>query len=146
MSRWAAERYERWSAAGPRVNASVRIVYRERWSRTLILSGEVEGVLRYEGMGYGERVYWNDAFRARSSFWSWPPAIVAPRIEFSLPSKDGDLPALIDVAGTFAPWLFRIMRFRLSVDEEILYDEEGRDTWFAGSEGLVTDEPYEPDY
>jgi hypothetical protein len=92
-------------------------------------------------MGYGERVYWNDSFRARSSFWSWPPAIVAPRVEFSLPSKDGDLPALIEVAGTFASWLFRITRFRLSVDDEILYDEKGRDIWFAGGEGIVTDEP-----
>jgi hypothetical protein len=146
MSSRAADGDERWSAAGPRVNACVRLVYRERWTRTLILSGDVRGVLRYEGMGYGERVYWNDVFRARASFWTWPPAIVAPRIEFVLPGKEGDLPALIEVAGTFAPWLFRITQFRFSVADDILYDEEGRDAWFAGGEGFVTDEPYEPDY
>src|SRR5207249_9517325 len=115
-------------------------------TRTLVLSGEVEGVLRYIGSGYGEQVYWNGVFRARSSFWSWPPAIVAPRVEFSLPGKDGPLPALIEVAGTFIPWRFGITRFRLSVDDEVLYDEERGDTWFAGGPGLLTDEPYEPDY
>jgi hypothetical protein len=144
MSSRAADRDECYSAAGPRVNACVRVVYRERWTRTLILSGDVEGVLRYEGMGYGERVYWNDVFRARSSFWTWQ--IVAPRIEFSLSGNDGDLPALIEVAGTFAPWLFRITRFRFSVADDILYDEEGHDIWFAGGDGFVTDEPYEPDF
>src|SRR5437867_4149220 len=95
--------FERWSAAGPRVNACVRVVHREYWTRILIIAGEVEGVLRYEGAGYGERVYWDGILRGRSSFWSWPPAIVAPRVEFTLPDKNGERPALIEVAATFAP-------------------------------------------
>jgi len=146
MSNWAARRYDRWSAAGPRIDARVRTVYREWWARTLIVSGEVEGAVRYEGMGHGERVYLDGSLCGRSSFWQWSPKIVAPRIEFVLPTRRGDLPALIEVAASFLPWRFGIYRFRLSVDDELLYDEDTGDVWFAGEPGLICDEPYEPDY
>jgi hypothetical protein len=146
MSKWAERRYDRWSAVGPHIDARVRTVYRERWSRILILSGEVEGVVRYEGMGHGERVYLDGVLCDRSSFWQWSPKVVAPRIEFTLPRGRGEVPALIEVAASFLPWRFGVYRFRLSVDEEKLYDEDSGDVWFAGGDGFVTDEPFEPDY
>ena len=122
------------------------MVHRDGWNRTLVLSGEVEGVLRYVGTGFGERVYWDWKFRARSPFWCWPPAFLAPRLEFTLPGKNGERPELIEVAATIIPWRHGIWRFRLTVDNEMLYDEACGEAWFAGGEGHITDEPYEPDY
>jgi hypothetical protein len=127
------------------IDARVRIVYRERWSRTLLLTRGIEGVVRYEGMGYGERVYLDGVLRTRSPNWTWTMNVVAPRVIFTLPGNGGDLPALIEVAASFLPWRFAICRFRLSVNDTVLYDEDTGDVWFGSEPGVVMDEPYEPD-
>ena len=145
MSDPAERRYDRWSAVGPRIDARVRTVYREWWSRTLLLSGEVEGAVRYEGMGNGERVYVDGELRGRTSMWALKLKIVTPRVEFTIPGRQGDVPALIEVAASYLPWKFGICRFRLSVDDEVLYDEDAGDVWFAGGPGFVTNDAYEPD-
>ena len=144
MSALPVRRDDRWSASGPRIDARVHQVYREWWTRTLILSGEVEGTVRYDGRGYGEAVYLDGVLRGHSSPWR-TCKIVAPQVRFTLPGNNRNLPALIEVGATFWPWRFGVYRFRLSVDGEILYDEDTGDSWFAGGPGRVTDEPYEPD-
>jgi hypothetical protein len=146
MSQGAAHRESRRSATGPRINARVRAVYREWWTRTLVLSGEVEGVIRYDGRGFGEAVYVDGVLRGHSYPLLWTMKIVAPQLKFALPGKDGHVQALVEVGATLLPWRFGIYRFRLTVDGERLYDEDDGDTWFAGEPGLVTDEPYEADY
>jgi hypothetical protein len=121
----------------------VRTVYRERWRRVLILSGEVDATLTYNGMGNGERVYLNGRLWAETSIWTWKT--VYPFAEFDLPGRDDDIPARIDVAASFLPWKFGITRFRLTVDGIVLYDEKRGDVWFRDGRGRVTDEPYEED-
>jgi len=145
MTEWAAQRDDRWSAVRPRINARVRAVYREWWTRTLVLSGDVEATIRYDGRGYGEAVYVDGVLRGHSSPWAWTMRLVSPQVKFTLPGKDGAIPALVEAAATFLPWRFGIYRFRLTVDDEMLYEEDTRDTWFAGGPGWVSDEPYEPD-
>lgn len=122
----------------------VRLVYRERWRRILVLSGESEATLVYSSMGSGEQVYLNGKFWAQSSIWSWQ--VVYPFIEFQLPTADDDVPARIDVTASFMPWKFGINRFRFSVGGQILYDENRGEYWFHNDCGRVTDEPFEPDY
>src|SRR5262245_13557435 len=146
MSQRAAERDERWSARPPRINARVRAVHREWWTRTLVLSGEVEGAISYNGLGYGEAVHVNGVLRGHSSPWAWTMKIVSPQVRFSLPHTDGDIPALVEVTASYMPWRFGIYRFRLTVDGDMLYDEDAGDIWFAGEPGWVTDEPFDPDY
>ena len=136
--------YDRHEARRSAVNVQVRVVYRERWQRTLVLTGDVDATLMYCGMGSGERVFLDGRLWACSSIWSWQ--IVYPFIEFGLPGRAGDVPARIDVAASFLPWRFGITRFRLTVDGSVLYDEVGRDAWFRDDCGVVTDEPYEEDY
>jgi hypothetical protein len=130
----------------PRINTRVRAVYREWWARTLVLSGEVEGTVRYDGRGFGEAVYMDGVLRGHSFPLLWTMKIVAPQVTFTLPGKDRVVQALVEVSATLLPWRFGIYRFRLTVDNEMLYDEDTGDTWFAGGPGWVTDEPYEPDY
>ena len=129
----------------PRTSARVRAVYCERWTRTLVLSGDVEATIRYDGRGFGEAVYVDGVLRGHSYPLLWTMKIVAPRVKFTLPGKDRVVPALVEVGATLLPWRFGIYRFRLTVDDEMLYDEDTGDTWFAGGPGWVTDEPYEPD-
>ena len=105
--------YDRHEARRSAVNVQVRVVYRERWQRTLVLTGDVDATLMYCGMGSGERVFLDGRLWACSSIWSWQ--IVYPFIEFDLPGRAGDVPARIDVAASFLPWRFGITRFRLTV-------------------------------
>jgi hypothetical protein len=135
---------DRW--AGGSVAVQVRTVYRSRWTRTLMLTGDVEAVLRYDGMGNGERVFLDDKLWARTPFWAWTLQIVYPFVEFDLPGRRDDLPARLDVAASLWPWKLGIRRFRLTVDGTVLYDEVGSDVWFRDESGQVTDEPYEEDY
>ena len=130
--------------AGRAADVQVRVVYRLRWERTLVLTGEVDGILRYEGLGNGERVYLDGKLWAQSSVWSWKT--VYPYVEFDLPGRRDDLPARIDVAASLWPWKLGISRFRLTVDGTVLYDEAGSDVWFRGDSGRVSDEPYAEDY
>lgn len=130
---------------GKDVGVRVRTVHRARWERTLILSGEVDVVLTYTGMGHGERVLVDGKLWATTSVWSW--AIVYPYVEFDLPGRRDDIPARIDVTASILwPWKFGITRFRLTVDGSVLYDEIGADVWFRNDSGVVTNEPYEEDY
>jgi len=145
MTEWAAQRDDRCTAARPRINVRVRAVYREWWTRTLVLSGDVEVTIRYDGRGYGEAVYVEGVLRGHSSPWLWTFKLVSPQVKFTLPSTDGDVPALVEVGASFLPWRFGVYRFRLTVDGVMLYDEDEGDTWFAGEPGWVTDEPFEPD-
>jgi hypothetical protein len=130
--------------AMPDFDVQVRLVFRERWRRILILGGEVELTLIYEGSGCGERVYLDGKLWARTSIWSWK--IVYPWVEFPLPTTTGDdLPARMDVSASFAPWRFGITDFRFSIAGEELYEERGNEYWFRDDSGRVTNEPYEPD-
>jgi len=130
---------------GSRFDVQVRTVYRESWRRILVLNGDVEGVLIYNAMGSGERVYWNGREWAKSSIWSWQ--IVYPFIEFELPAGEDDVPARIDVGGSFfPPWRMGIKTFRFSVENEILYEERYDEYHFGRDWGIVTNEPYEEDY
>jgi hypothetical protein len=146
MTEWVAEREDQCSAVRPRINARVRAVYREWWTRTLVLSGDVEAAIRYDGRGFGEAVYVDGVLRGHSYPLLWTMKIVAPQVKFTLPGKDRVVQALVEVGATLLPWRFGIYRFRLTVDDEMLYDEDTGDIWFAGGPGWVTDEPYEPDY
>lgn len=122
----------------------VRVVHRSRWTRTLVLTGEVEANVAYKGIGSGERVYLDGKLWAETSVWCWQN--VYPFVEFPLPGRNGDVPARIDVAGSFLPWKFGITRFRFSVAGETLYQEAGGECRFGGEPGFVTDEPFEADY
>ena len=133
----------RYEARRPRTDVRVRTVHRERWRRTLILSGEVEGVLSYEGMGSGERVYFDGRLWATTSLWSC--RTVYPFVEFDLPGERDEIPSRIDVAASLLPWKLGITRFKLSVDGTLLYEEEGSDYSFLDRSGRVSDEPYEED-
>ena len=134
---------DRYEARRPRTDIRVRTVHRERWRRTLVLTGEVEGVLAYEGMGNGERVYFDGRLWATTSVWSW--RIVYPCVEFDLPGERDEIPARIDVSASMLPWKLGITRFKLSVDGTLLYEEEGSDVWFLDRSGVVSEEPYEED-
>jgi hypothetical protein len=126
------------------IDVRVRMVFRERWRRILILEGKVEATLIYEGMGSGERVYLDGRLWAQTSIWSW--RIVYPWVEFQLPTLDGDeLRARIDVSASFAPWRFGITDFRFAVGGQTLFEEHRREYWFLDDSGRVSDEPYEPD-
>jgi hypothetical protein len=126
-------------------DVQVRTVYRERWRRILVLSGDVEGVLIYNAMGHGERVYWNGRQWAKSSTWSWQ--IVYPFMEFELPAGELDAPVRIDVgASFFPPWKMGIKTFRFTIEYEMLYDERYDEYHFGRDWGIVTNEPYEDDY
>jgi hypothetical protein len=122
----------------------VRLVYRERWRRILVLSGECEATVIYDSRGSGERVYLDGKFWARSSIWSWQ--IVYPFIEFQLPTAQDDLLARIDVLASLLPWKFGINRFRFSIAGHVLYDENRGEYWFRDDCGRVTNEPFEPEY
>jgi hypothetical protein len=136
--------YDRYEAGPPTVDARVRVVYRERWRRTLVLTGDMDATVTYSGMGSGERVFLNGRLWAQTSIWSWQ--IVYPFVEFDLPARDRDVPARIDVRASLLPWRFGITRFGFSIAGCVLYDEEGRrDVWFRDDSGFVTDEPYEED-
>jgi hypothetical protein len=133
--------------AMPEFDVQVRLVYRERWRRILVLAGDVDSTLIYCGMGAGERVYCDGRLWARTPTWSWSMKIVYPWVEFLLPTSNGDdLHAKIDVSASFAPWRFGITDFRFSIAGEMLYDERDREYWFRDDSGRVTNEPYEPDY
>jgi hypothetical protein len=135
--------YDRYEPGTPTVDARVRVVYRERWRRTLVLSGDVDATVTYCGMGSGERVFLNGRLWAQTSIWSMQ--IVYPFVEFDLPAYDRDVPARIDVKASFLPWRFGITQFQFSIAGSVYYDEKGRDVWFRDDSGFVTDETYEED-
>jgi hypothetical protein len=122
----------------------VRLVYRERCRRILILSGETDATLIYDPRGSGERVYLDGKLWAKASMWSWQ--IVYPFIEFQLPTGEDHLLARIDVVASLLPWKFGINHFRFSIANRMLYDENRGDCRFWQDCGRVTDEPFEPDY
>jgi hypothetical protein len=136
--------YDRYEAGPPTVDVQVRVVYRERWRRTLVLTGDVDATITYCGMGSGERVFLDGRLRAQTSIWCLQ--IVYPFVEFDLPARDRDVPARIDVKASFLPWRFGITRFQFSIAGAVFYDEDARAAWFRDDSGFVTDEPYEEDY
>src|SRR5689334_22745592 len=79
-------------------DVQVRVVYRERWTRTLVLTGKAEAVIRYNAMGHGEQVHLDGKLWARTSAWCWQ--VVYPWSEFPLPGRSGNLRARIDVAAS----------------------------------------------
>ena len=61
-------------------------IYRGWLSRRILLSGRINAEVRYEGWGFGERVFVNDRPVAKTSPWDLHN--VAPHIDFSIDCGD----------------------------------------------------------
>jgi hypothetical protein len=123
----------------------VRTVFRERWRRVLMLTGDVDASVTYDSMGWGERVFVDGEVRARTSGWAMP--LVYPWVEFTLPGRGINVPARIDVAAVIRPWTLwtvRITHFRLTVARTVVYDE-GPDGVRWPPDAQVIDGPVEWD-
>ena len=92
-----------------------------RWTgRTLELSGTESVSVRYESLGRGERVILDDEVVAITSVWHL--SMVAPFIDFGIPSGGRNLPCRIEVKCSLFR-LFRIVRFKLWVAGKYIYEE-----------------------
>ena len=106
----------------------VESVLRSWTARQLFLSGSIAAVIRYESTGAGESVYVNDQMAAKTPFFHWHGSLlnaVNDHVDFHLPYDSYFVPACIDVYVS-AFQLLRITRFRLTVCEQVVYDESRR--------------------
>lgn len=94
---------------------------RRGWiSRAVLLSGWLDAEIRYEGGGFGERVFVNDQLAARSS--AFHTHCVAPRIDFTINCEDCEVAASIEVEVSILH-LLQIAKFTLTVDGNVVYSE-----------------------
>lgn len=91
-------------------------------SRTIVLEGLVDAEVRYDGMGFGERVYVNGRLAAKTRFFTHYLDNVTPHVDFSIDSPDGRVDAALDVRASLFD-LLRITKFVLSISGCVVYAE-----------------------
>ena len=95
-------------------------VRRSWFGRTIDLTGGIVAQVRYQAAGSGEKVFVNNTHVASSS--PWHLTVVAPRIDFEIECGGKTLAATVTA---YAAWfqLLRVVRFSLTVDGTLVYEE-----------------------
>ncbi|MBM4074328.1 MAG: hypothetical protein FJ267_01630 [Planctomycetes bacterium] len=93
-------------------------------SRIIDLKGSINAEIRYEGLGFGERVYVDGALVARTPYFGFQFFILTPHIDFLISDGMYDVPASIDVYGPPLSFWGHISRFSLTVGNVVVYRED----------------------
>lgn len=111
------------SARGIELTGAVATCVRHGWiSRTIRLTGTVQAEVRYEGGGFGERVFVDGSLSARTPFFTGSSHSVTPHIDFVIATATGEIPAAIDVRARLIH-LLRISSFTLRLYDSVVYEE-----------------------
>ena len=111
------------SACGIEINGVMATCVRRGWiSRTIRLTGTVQAEVRYEGGGFGERVFVDGTLSARTPFFTSSGDNVTPHIDFAIATATGEISAAIDVSARLIH-LLRISSFKLTLYDSVVYEE-----------------------
>lgn len=99
-------------------------VEKRAMTRRVIVAGDIEADLFYNGWEAGETVTINGRQRVRGSAWEFL-RIVNPRIDFTVEGPEWWVPASVHVQARLGLWpFFRIARFSLVVAGWVLHQED----------------------